>query len=70
MVQADRLAGPDAGDITFRTALLSRIATIGGAVLPFEDFQDLDLEDIMAMVQRDFSSEPPASPPEMQQPTY
>ena len=70
MVQADQLAGPDAGYMTLRIAVLSRIATIDGRVLPFEDFQDLDLEDITAMNQRDFPQEPPPSPPEMQQTGY
>ena len=68
MVEADRLAGPKAGQITLQIALLSRTATIGGAVLPYEDFQTLDLEDINEMIERDFPSVPPPSPPETQQP--
>jgi len=70
LVQADRLAGAEAGQITVQIALLSRVATIDGKVLPFEDFQDLDADDIMAMVKRDFPSVPKPSPPEMPQPEY
>jgi len=67
MVEADRLAGPNAGQLTLQMALLSRVSSIDGNRLPFEDFQELDLEDITAMMQRDFSPSPPPSPPETQQ---
>jgi len=70
MVEADRLAGPDAGQMAVQIALLSRVASIDGKVLPFEDFQDLDADDIIAMVKRDFSPSPPPSPPEPSQTEY
>ena len=70
MVEADRLAGPKANELTLKIALMSRIATIGGRVLPFEDFQEFDLEDITEMLERDFPSAPKPSPPEMPQPEY
>jgi len=50
--------------------MLSRIATIDGRILPFEDFQELDLEDITEMMERDFPSEPKPSPPEPSQTEY
>jgi hypothetical protein len=65
MVEADRLAGRDAGDYTVRMAMLSRLASVDGRVLPFEDFQDLDMEDITAMMSLDFPTEPKAGPPGM-----
>jgi hypothetical protein len=66
MVEAERLAGKDAGEIAAVLALLSRIATIDGRVLPFEDLQDLDMEDLTAM-NVDFSQEPRPAPPGAQE---
>jgi len=65
MVEADQLAGPNAGQLTLQIALLSRVCSIAGKTLPFPDFQELDLEDITEMIARDFPSEPKPSPPEM-----
>jgi hypothetical protein len=63
IIQAERLAGSDAGPLTLQVAILSRVASIDGRTLPFEDFQDLDMEDIQAMLKVDFTKGPPPGPP-------
>jgi hypothetical protein len=63
MVEAERVAGESAGRITYQLALISRIASIDGRVLPFEDFQDLDHEDIEALGKLDIPKEPRPAPP-------
>jgi hypothetical protein len=67
MVEAERLAGKDAGAIAIQFALLSRVASLDGRVLPYEDFQDLPAEDIMAMSKVDFTEGPPPGPPDAPQ---
>ena len=69
MVEAERLAGEGYGPIALQTALLSRVATVEGRVLPFEDFQDLDADDLAALMALDFSgggAAPPTSPSQSQ----
>jgi hypothetical protein len=63
IIQAERLAGSDAGPLTLQVAILSRVASIDGRTLPYEDFQDFDFRDIEAMVHTDFTEAPPATSP-------
>jgi hypothetical protein len=63
MVEAERLAGEGAGPVAIQFAILSRVATLDGRVLPYEDFQDLAAEDIMAMAKVDFTDPKPPGPP-------
>jgi hypothetical protein len=64
MIQAELLAGAEAGPVAIQFAILSRVATLDGRVLPYEDFQDLAAEDIMAMAKVDFTDPKPPGPPD------
>jgi len=63
LVQAEMLAGKDAGENALRLAILSRITTVDGRVLPYEDFLDLDTEDINAFMNMDFPKPSQAQAP-------
>jgi len=67
LVEAERIAGDGAGSIALGLALNSRLATIDGHVLPYEDFLELDSQDLGAISEALGKSraakEPPAMPP-------
>jgi hypothetical protein len=63
MVEAERLAGKDAGSLTIQLAILSRVTSIEGRVLPYEDFLTLDAEDLDFLGKQEIKKPPPPSPP-------
>ncbi len=56
MVQAEVLAGKEAGDRTYTLAILSRVTMVDGKALPWEDFQDLDAEDLHELMAVDLGN--------------
>ena len=50
MIQAEVLAGAAAGDRTYTLAILSRVTLLDGKALPWEDFLELDAEDIQELM--------------------
>lgn len=56
MIQAEVLAGAGGGDRTYGMAVLSRVTLIDGKALPWEDFQELDAEDLHELMQVDLGN--------------
>jgi hypothetical protein len=46
MVESEIIIGKDGGAIALQMAILSRVTSIDGKVLPYQDFLDLDAEDL------------------------
>jgi len=58
MVEAERIAGPNAGPIAIQFATLSRITMIDGHTLPYEDFLACDIKDLETIRDTEVGSEP------------
>jgi hypothetical protein len=53
-VEAEHLVGPDYGPIALQIGILSRVVSIEGKILPYEDFQALDMADINFIREKDW----------------
>jgi hypothetical protein len=63
MVEADQLIPDEGGRISFQVAVLSRTVTIDGHIKTFDEFQELDHEDIDFLSKIRVPVEPHPAPP-------
>jgi len=58
MVEAERVAGEGAGRLAVALALASRVTSIDGRTMPYEDFLGFDADDLDAIREIKFDGEP------------
>jgi hypothetical protein len=63
MVKAELLCGESEGKpFAMQMAIINRITMIDGKTLPFEDFLDLDMEDLNFLGKQELTRESPPTP--------